>query len=77
MNWEAYSPIILAVLPATIAAVAAWYQAKATHMAVNSRMDELLALAKREASAQATLDEKAAECQRKGDEAITKAAASP
>lgn len=65
MKWESYAPFILAALPATIAAVAAWIQARDTHKAVNSRMDELLALAKKEASAQATLDEKAAEGQRK------------
>lgn len=73
MNWADYAPFILAAIPATIAAIAAWFQARATHKAVNSRMDELLALAKKEATAQATLDEKAAEHQRKGDAAIDRA----
>jgi len=73
-NWE---PIIIAgiaAIPATLAAFAAYRQARATHLAVNSRMEELLALARKEATAQATLDEKAAEHRRKGEAAVTTAA---
>jgi len=76
LNWEIISPLLiaaLAALPATIAAIASWRQSRATHLAVNSRMEELLALARKEATAQATLDEQAAERQRKGDAAIDRA----
>lgn len=69
MNWELLINAAIAAIPATIAGIAAWHQARATHLSVNSRMDELLKLAKLEASAQATLDEKAAEHIRKGEAA--------
>ena len=68
------SPLIIAVLPATIAAIAAWFQARATHRAVNSRMDELLALAKMEAEARGRLYEQQDEHVRKGEAAMTTAA---
>lgn len=64
--------VIVAVAP-TIAALAALWQAVKTHNAVNSRMDELLKLAKAESAAAATLAEKDAEHVRKGEAAIAKA----
>lgn len=74
MNWDIFFPALLAAVPATILAGAAYrqagaavLQAKATHLAVNSRMDELLVIARAEAGAQATLKEKAAENVRKAD----------
>lgn len=62
---------LIAALPATIAAFGAWLnaiktqtQTVETHKAVNSRMDELLRLARGEAAAQATLAEKDAQAMR-------------
>lgn len=48
-------------------------QAIQTHLSVNSRMDELLRMAKLEATAQATLDEKIAQSVREGEAAVAKA----
>jgi len=58
------------VLPPTIAALAAYWKARSTHRAVNSRMDELLRLAREESAATATLKEKTAEMVRQGEAAV-------
>lgn len=77
MNWDTIILAIISSGPPTLLALAALIQAtKAknqsleTHQAVNSRMSELLELARKEAASQATLDEKDAEHARKGDAAI-------
>lgn len=54
MEWE---PIVAAVIVAAPAAYIAWR----THKAVNSRMTEMLELARRMAAAEATLAERLAE----------------
>lgn len=73
MNWESIITAIITSVPPTIVAAAAYIQAKRTHQAVNSRMTELLLLARQEAGAQATLDEKAAQHVRTGEAAVTAA----
>ncbi len=67
MTFIAIDPnlIITALIASIPSAIIAW----STHKAVNSRMDELLNLAKQEAHAQGTLDEKKAEHIRKGEAA--------
>ena len=75
MNWETIIISVIAATPATIAAAAAFIQAKKTHTAVNSRMTELLALTRQAAADDATLAEKRAEHLRKGEAAVTDAKA--
>jgi hypothetical protein len=52
---------LFAATPPTLVAVAALVQAIRTHKAVNSRMDELLALTRKQATEEATLAEKGAQ----------------
>ena len=49
---------LVAACAPTIAAIAAVIQAMKTHKAVNSRMDELLSLAKTSSKAEGVLEEK-------------------
>lgn len=56
INWEIIILAVIAVVPSTLAALAAYRQASKTHSAVNSRMDELLRVTRE----QATLVERAA-----------------
>ncbi len=73
MNWDAIIIACVTAVPPTLVALAAFIQAMKTHKAVNSRMDELLNVARQAAHSQGTLEEKAAEQQRKGDAAIDRA----
>lgn len=68
---------IIAAVPPTIMALAAYMKASQTHDLVNSRMSELLEIARKESAAQATLDEKAAQHIRSGEAAITTAKTLP
>lgn len=68
IDWNIVFAAAIAAVPATIAAIAALVQASGaksqateTHKTVNSRMDQMLDLNRREATATATLTEKAAE----------------
>lgn len=68
IDWNIVLAGLIATTPATITAFAAlvqaWKaknQATETHKSVNSRMDQMLDLNRKEATATATLDEKAAE----------------
>lgn len=70
MNWDLLAAACIAAFPPTLVAFLGYMQSRQTHLAVNSRMDELLRIAKRESAAQATLDEKAAEHTRKGEAAV-------
>lgn len=61
LGWK---PIVLAIIagvPATITSIGALWQATKTHQIVNSRMSEILELAKSSAVNKALLEEKTAE----------------
>jgi hypothetical protein len=70
INWETVIIAAIAAFPATVASVAALVQSKATHTAVDGRMDELLRIATKGAADDATLVEKRAEHLRKGEAAL-------
>ena len=64
MNESTWAIVVVAALTAvapTIAALAAWRASKRTHRAFNSRMTELLQLARDEAYARGVIDTKAAQ----------------
>jgi hypothetical protein len=60
---------VIAATPPTLVALAALRKAESTHLLVNSRMSELLALTKAAAGDAATLAEKRAEKQRVDEKA--------
>jgi len=70
MNWDTVLVAFFTSIPPSILAAAALIQARKTHDAVNSRMSELLALARKGAADEATLAEKRAEHVRKGEAAV-------
>lgn len=65
LNWTIIIAAIIATTPPTILAIASLKKSYQTHELVNSRMTELLAIAKKESAATATLKEKEAEQDRK------------
>lgn len=67
MNWDLIVVAMIAAFPSTIAALAAWRQAKKTHLSVNSRMDEIIRLTRQVA----VFEEKAAEKVRQADALLT------
>lgn len=69
-----YQPIVIATIvavPPTLLGAAALVQASKTHGLVNSRMDQLLELTKRQSSDAATLNEKKAQSARESAVAIS------
>ncbi len=60
IDWQIVVIAGIAALPPTLLALATLVTALRTHKAVNSKMTELLEATKRQAAAEATLDEKAA-----------------
>ena len=72
MNWDLIAVAGITAVPPTLVAAAAFYQARQTHKSVNSRMAELLALAKKASADEATLIEKAAETSRQKSKAKNK-----
>lgn len=62
--------LLIAAAPPTLMAAAVYWKSSETHALINSRMTELLEIARKEAAAQATLDEKKAEHVRKGEAAV-------
>lgn len=58
INWTTVIVAALASLPATLAALAALRQSRQTHLAVNSRLTQLLALTEKAALAEGTRTEK-------------------
>jgi len=70
MGWETVVLAAITAIPPSIVAAAAFYQAKKTHEAVNSRMTELLEISRKQAADDATLREKRAEHVRKGEAAV-------
>lgn len=69
MNWEPVLIAFVASLPPTIVAAAALIQAIKTHRSVNGMKHELVESVRKEATAQATLDEKGAQSVREGEAA--------
>lgn len=61
MNWENIILALLASLPPTLVAIAAFRRQGTTHDLVNSRMTELLEVTRTNAANKATLVEKKAE----------------
>ena len=71
MNWDAIILSLIGSLPPTIVAAAAFVQARKTHKSVNGMKHELIDSVRKEATAQATLDEKGAQKTREGEAAVT------
>lgn len=67
MNWDAIILAAIAGLPGTLVAAAAFLESRKTHKAVNSRMTELIRLARLEATDDATRAEKKAERVRRAE----------
>ena len=70
MTLDRLIELLISATPPTLMAAAVYYKGSELHKLVNSRMTELLELAKKESAAQATLDEKNAEHTRKGEAAV-------
>lgn len=73
MNFDRILELLITAVPPTLMAAAVYWKGDQIHTLMNSRMSELLELARKESAAQATLDEKLAEHVRKGEAAIADA----